>query len=62
MPIVPFYDNKADLELKSFVSYAKGLGTTPNIRGRSAALLKLGQYGGMKEPKEVLSRLYDWEN
>jgi hypothetical protein len=58
---VPFYDNKADLELKSLVSYIKGLGAGQNIRARSAALLKLAEYCSVREPKELLIRLYEWE-
>jgi hypothetical protein len=51
VPIVPFYDNKADLELKSLVTYMKKLGSSPNIRNRNASVLKLAEYSGIKDPR-----------
>ncbi len=60
VPIVPFYDNKADLELKSLVGYVKSLGNTQNIRQRNASIMRLGEYSSLKETKDVLKKLYDW--
>ena len=60
MPIIPFYDNKADLELKSLVSYIRALGTETNIRQRNAKVMRLDQYSSMRDPKELLSKLYGW--
>ena len=59
---MPFYDNKADLELKNFVAYARQLGTGPNIRARNAAVMRLAEYSNLKDTKEILGKLYEWEN
>jgi hypothetical protein len=62
VPIIPFYDNKADLELKSLTQYLKNLGSGPNIRKRNANAMRLSEYTSHKEPKTILNKLYDWEN
>lgn len=62
VPIVPFYDNKADLQLKSLTSYLKSLGVTPNIKQRNAGIMRLSEYCSVKEAKQILTRLYDWQN
>lgn len=43
------------------MGYLKGLGANPSIRNRSAAILKLTEYSSIKDPKELLIKLYDWE-
>ena len=58
IPIVPFYDNKADLELKSLVGYIKSLGTDGNLRQKNSTFMKLSMYSSCKDPKDLLNRLY----
>lgn len=60
VPIVPFYDNKADLELKSLVNYAKSLGTE-NICQKNAKIMKISEYSKAKDARELLTKLYGWD-
>lgn len=60
VPIVPFYDNKADLELKSLVTYMKSLGTQDNLRQRNAKIMRIAEYSYMRDQKELLTKLYGW--
>lgn len=56
VPIVPFYDNKADLELKSLIGHVKSLGS--KLRERNAAVMRLREYWTVNETKELLNKLY----
>jgi hypothetical protein len=40
----------------------KTLGTGNNIRTRNGAIMRLSEYSSLREPKDILTRLYGWEN
>ena len=62
VPIVPFYDNKADLELKSLIPYLKGFIGEKDLRLKNEAQMKLSEYTNFKEIKSLIHSLYATSN
>ena len=58
MPVIPFYDNKADLELKSLIPYLKGFVNANDVQVKNEKEMKLSQYTKFKDIKSLMSTLY----
>ncbi len=58
MPVVPFYDNKADLELKNLIPYLKDFLNVKDVRPKNSGEMKLSQYTNFKDIKTLINTLY----
>lgn len=58
MPIVPFYDNKADLELKSLVDYLNKFISEPDVRELNSKTMRLADYSKFRNPSDLIKTLY----
>ena len=58
VPILPFYDNRADNELKSLTGYLKQMFGVPDVRKKNDTTLKLSQYWRYSNTTELLNSLY----
>ena len=54
VPIVPFYDNKADLELKNLMAYLKKFQSESDLRIKNAETMKISQFSRLNSCEEVL--------
>jgi len=57
IPIIPFYDNKADLELKHLIPYLKSLATAKNFIEANKQTFKLHHYAAYDEAEELLEKV-----
>jgi Dullard-like phosphatase family protein len=57
IPIVPFYDNKADQELRHLIPYLKFLGTVEDLREVNRQTFKFHHYGVYDEAEELLEKV-----
>jgi len=57
IPIVPFYDNKADQELRHLIPYLKFLGSVEDLREVNKQTFKLHHFGAYDEAEELLERV-----
>ena len=57
IPIIPFYFNKQDVELKSLTSYLKKLAQVPDVREMNKKVFKLHSYTSSENADEVLTKL-----
>lgn len=62
MPIVPFYDSKADCELRLLAQYLRGLRDCPSIRDEHCRILRCHEYGRFQQPEDLLLHLYSYEH
>ncbi len=58
IPIIPFYDNKNDLELKHFTNFMKSIHNVKDIRDVLKKTLKINQFGEFQDPEILLSSLF----
>ncbi len=58
VPIIPFYNNKADLELKALTKYLKGFHGHKQLRSANEQQLKLSQYGQFHSASALIAKLY----
>jgi len=56
IPIIPFYDNKADQELRNLIPYLKFLSSVKDLREVNKQTFKLHQYLEHDEPEELLEK------
>lgn len=56
--MIPFYDNKADLELKNLISYLKGFLNIGDVRVKNENQMRLTQYTKFKDIKTLITTLY----
>jgi len=57
IPIIPFYDNKADQELRHLIPYLKFLGSVKDLREINKQTFKLHHYGLYNEAEDVLEKV-----
>jgi len=57
IPIVPFYDNKDDLELKHLIPYLKFLSSAKDPREINKITFKLHMYSQYPTPEQVLDNV-----
>lgn len=57
IPIIPFYDNKADQELRHLIPYLKFLSTVKDLREVNKQTFKLHHYGAYEEAEELLEKV-----
>jgi len=57
IPIVPFYDNKADQELRHLIPYLKFLSSVKDLREINKQTFKLHHYGCYEEAEELLEKI-----
>jgi TFIIF-interacting CTD phosphatases, including NLI-interacting factor len=57
VPIIPFYDNKADQELKYLVPYLKYLAGLKDLRDFNKQYFKFHIYGMYDSPEKVLEKV-----
>lgn len=57
IPIIPFYDNPADQELRHLTPYLKFLGSAKDMRDINRETFKLHMYTSFDTPEEVLERI-----
>ena len=58
IPIVSFYNNKNDSELKDLTCYLKKISTLKNIIEINKEVFKLKEYGNFIDPVKLLQTLY----
>lgn len=58
IPIIPFYFNKKDEELRSLVSYLKNLYYARDVREINRKTFKLSLYADIESQEELLSRIF----
>ena len=57
IPIIPFYDNKDDQELRHLIPYLKFLSSVEDLREINKQTFKLHMFGHYDTPEAVLERL-----
>jgi len=57
VPIIPFYDNKADQELRHLIPYLKSLSTSKNLREVNKQTFKLHHFSAYDEAEELLEKV-----
>jgi len=57
IPIIPFYDNKADQELRHLIPYLKSLSTAKDLREVNKQTFKLHHYHSYEEAEELLEKV-----
>lgn len=57
IPIIPFYDNKTDVELKNLVPYLKYLAGVKDLREVNKAYFRLQNYASYDTPDKVLEKV-----
>jgi len=57
IPIIPFYDNKADQELRHLIPYLKFLSSVKDLREINKQTFKLHHYASFDVPEAVLERI-----
>jgi CTD small phosphatase-like protein 2 len=57
VPIIPFYDNKADQELRHLIPYLKFLSSVKDVRDINKQTFKLHQYSSFDSPEDVLDKV-----
>jgi CTD small phosphatase-like protein 2 len=57
IPIIPFYDNKADQELRNLIPYLKFLSSVKDLREVNKQTFKLHHYLNYDEPEELLEKV-----
>ena len=50
LPILPYYDNKNDIELKNLISYLKSIHHVKDVREVNKKMLKINQFGDYTDP------------
>ena len=50
LPIIPYYDNKQDIELKHLTHYLKSIHHVKDVREVNKKLLKISQFGDFHDP------------
>ena len=55
VPIIPFYSDKTDMELKSVSNYLKQMGAERKMRDGNNAFMRLGEYHRFKNPKQLIN-------
>ena len=58
MPIVPFYRNKADFELKNLIPYLKGFEKEDDVRVKNSATMQLDKYYRYNNIDALIEVLY----
>lgn len=57
---MPFYDNKADLELKNLIPYLRSFLNESDVRVRNNEVMKLAEYTKYRGPEDLINKLYKW--
>jgi CTD small phosphatase-like protein 2 len=57
IPIIPFYDNKLDEELRHLIPYLKFLSGVKDLRDINKHTFKLGNYSSYDSPDKVLDKI-----
>jgi len=57
IPIIPFYDNKADQELRNLIPYLKFLSSVKDLREVNKQTFKLHHYLAYDEPEELMEKV-----
>lgn len=57
IPIIPFYDNKADQELRHLIPYLKFLSSVEDLREINRQTFRLHQYAHHDTPEGVLEKI-----
>lgn len=58
IPIIPFYDNKSDQEMRFLADYLKKLLNVSDVREFNKNTFKMSQYANYEKPMDVLYNLY----
>lgn len=58
VPIIPFYDDKTDMELKKLTAYLKPLSSCKDIRKHNCRFFKTRHYVNYADPLALISSLY----
>lgn len=58
IPIIPFYDNKSDQEMRFLADYLKQLLTVDDVRSLNRATFKMDQYSNFETLPEALLNIY----
>jgi len=59
IPIIPFYDNKNDSELKHLMHFMKSIHNVRDLREIMRKFLKVGSYSEFSDPLELISSLFE---
>lgn len=54
LPILPYYDNKSDIELKHLLNYLKSIHHVRDIREVNKKLLRISSFGDFQDPIDLL--------
>lgn len=57
IPVIPFYDNKTDQELKHLIPYLKFLSNAKDVREINKITFKMGMYATYNSPEQVLDNV-----
>ena len=58
LPILPYYDNKNDIELKNLISYLKSIHHVKDVREVNKKMLKINQFGDYTDPVLLIQSLF----
>ena len=58
VPIIPYYENKEDDELKILIAYLKSMAGVPDIREANKNHLKFHEFAQYQDPIELIQELY----
>lgn len=59
LPILPYYDNKSDIELKHLMNFLKSVHHVRDIREVNKKLLKVSRFPEYKDPVDLLQNLFE---
>jgi len=59
IPIIPFYDNKNDSELKHLTHFMKSIHNVRDLRDIMRKFLKVGSYSEFSDPLHLISSLFE---
>ncbi|EGR33782.1 NLI interacting factor-like phosphatase family protein, putative [Ichthyophthirius multifiliis] len=58
IPVIPFYDNKNDNELKNLINFMKSIHQVKDFRDTLKKVLKINQFSEFQDPEMLLSTLF----
>ncbi|KAL4489491.1 hypothetical protein ABPG72_002787 [Tetrahymena utriculariae] len=59
IPIIPFYDNKSDAELKHLIHFMKSIHNVRDLREIVKKFLKIGSFSEFSDPHALIQNLFD---
>ena len=58
VPIIPYYENKADDELRILINYLKSMANVPDVREANKNHLKFQEFSQYQDPIDLIQDLY----